>query len=82
MLGLALLCAILAMLAWRWVRLRRVIAPAESALAGSVLILAIASSLGFPSMTANRVGILIWLILGVLLAGREQEGQVLRKGRR
>jgi hypothetical protein len=71
LIGLALMCAIVAALGWQWLKMRKVADPAESALAGSVIVLAIASSTGFPSLTANRVGVLIWLILGVLLAGRD-----------
>jgi hypothetical protein len=69
--GLVLMCAALATLGWRWLRLRAVTAPAERSLAGSVLILTVATSFGFPTLTANRGGILAWLILGVLLTGRD-----------
>jgi hypothetical protein len=71
--GIVLMCAALATLGWRWLRLRAVTAPAERSLAGSVLVLAVGTSLGFPTLTANRVGILAWLILGVLLTGRDYE---------
>jgi hypothetical protein len=71
--GAVLMCAALATLGWRWLRLRAVTAPAERSLAGSVLVLTVGTSLGFPTLTANRVGILVWLILGVLLTGRDYE---------
>jgi hypothetical protein len=71
--GVVLLCAALATLGWRWLRLRAVTAPAERSLGGSVLVLTVGTSLGFPTLTANRVGILAWLILGVLLTGRDYE---------
>ena len=71
--GVVLMCAALATLGWRWLRLRAVTASAERSLAGSVLVLAVGTSLGFPTLTANRVGILAWLILGVLLTGRDYE---------
>ncbi len=69
--GVILMCAALATLGWRWLRLRTVTAPAERSLAGSVLVLTVGTSLGFSTLTANRVGILAWLILGVLLTGRD-----------
>jgi hypothetical protein len=65
--GIIFLCAILAVLAVAWRRASTSVAPAEKMLSGSILLLAVASSLGFPSLTANRAGILTWLILGVLL---------------
>ncbi|MGH3217620.1 MAG: hypothetical protein ACRDPY_02635 [Streptosporangiaceae bacterium] len=71
--GLVLMCAALVALVWRWLRLRAVAAPPERSLAGSVLALTVGTSLGFPALTANRVGILAWLILGVLLTGRDSE---------
>jgi hypothetical protein len=72
LIGVILMCAIVAMLGLQWLKMRKVAPPAESALAGSVIALAIASSIGFPSLTASRVGVLIWLLLGVLLADRDQ----------
>jgi O-antigen ligase len=69
--GLVLMCAALATLGWRWLRLRAVTAPAERSLAGSVLILTVITSFGFPTLTANRGGILAWLILGVMITGRD-----------
>jgi hypothetical protein len=72
-LGVACMCAILAVLGWCWLQARKLAAPAESMLAGSVLTLAVMSSAGFPSLTADRAGILIWLILGIFLNGCESE---------
>jgi hypothetical protein len=71
--GVICLAASLIMLGWRWLRMRRTADPADSMLAGSVLVLAILASSGFPSLTSDRAGILIWLILGVYLNGRGGE---------
>jgi hypothetical protein len=71
--GVVLMCAAIAALGWRWLRLRAVTAPAERSLAGSVLVLTLGTSLGFSTLTSNRVGILAWLILGILLTGRDYE---------
>jgi hypothetical protein len=38
--GVALMCAILSALGWRWLKMRKVADPAESALAGPVIVLA------------------------------------------
>ncbi len=72
LIGVILFCAVVAVLGLEWLKMRKVAGPAESALAGSVIMLAVASSAGFPSLTANRAGVLIWLILGVLLAERRE----------
>ena len=69
-LGIAMLCTSLVALGWRWLRLRATTGPAERSLAGSVLVLSIGTSLGLPTLTDNRVGIMTWLILGVMLTSR------------
>ena len=66
-LGVILAVAMLVMLAWRWLRLRGRLAIPEWHLAGGVLALAAGASLGLPSLTANRAGTLLWLIIGVLI---------------
>ena len=52
--GVVLAAVALLMLAFRFWRLRGVTRPAEWRLAGAVLVLAVAASLGLPSLTANR----------------------------
>jgi hypothetical protein len=73
-LGVILAVALLAGLAWRWVHLRARLGRSEWHLAGAVLALAIGASAGLPSLTANRAGTLLWLILGVLLTARAASG--------
>ena len=66
-LGVALAVVMLVMVASRWLRLRDSLALAEWHLAGGVLALAVAASLGIPSLTANRAGTMLWLIMGILI---------------
>jgi hypothetical protein len=69
-LGLIFAAATVALLAFRWVGLRPSLEPPEWHLAGGTLALAIGSSLGIPSLTANRAATLLWLVIGVLIAAR------------
>jgi hypothetical protein len=69
-LGLILTASVLVMLAVRWLRLRECLARTEWHLAGGVLALAVGTSLGIPSLTANRACTLLWLIAGTLLVAR------------
>ena len=68
--GVIFAVAALVMLTFRWWCLRGVAAPAEWRLAGAVLVLAAAASLGLPSLTANRDATLLWLVLGILITAR------------
>jgi hypothetical protein len=69
-LGVTFAAVFLAGLVWRWVHLRARLGRPEWHLAGGVLALALGASAGLPSLTANRAGTLLWLILGVLLTAR------------
>lgn len=66
--GVIVAGAVVVGLAWRWARLRSRMGHAERSLAGTVLVLSAGAGLGFPSLTSPRAGILVWLILGTLLA--------------
>jgi hypothetical protein len=68
--GVVLMAAVVVMLARRLVTLRCIVARREWQLATGVLFLAVASSAGIPSLTANRAGTLLWLVLGLLLCSR------------
>jgi hypothetical protein len=57
----------------RWWTLRGVTPAPEHRLAGAALILVVASSLGLPTLTANRVSTLCWLILGLTVTSRSPE---------
>lgn len=72
--GVAFAAVALLMLAFRWWCLRGVTAPAEWRLAGAVLTLAAAASLGLPALTANRDATLLWLVIGILIAARPARG--------
>jgi hypothetical protein len=68
--GVALTAALLAVLVWRWVRLRPVLNSPERRLAGMSLALAAGASLGVPSLTENVAVTVLWLILGLLLCAQ------------
>jgi len=78
-LGVLLVASGLAMLAFRWLQLRRLMEVPEWHLAGSAVALAIGASLGIPSLTANRASTLRWLIIGVLVTAHlgDRTNQVL-----
>jgi hypothetical protein len=69
--GVALTATVIFMLVWRLLSLRPVLAWPEWQLAAGVLFLATAASLGIPSLTANRAGTLLWLVLGLLVCARK-----------
>jgi hypothetical protein len=65
--GVILLITVLLMLAKRLMELRGFQLRQEWQLAAGVLFLAAAASLGIPSLTANRAGTMLWLVLGLLV---------------
>lgn len=67
LLAVALHTAVFAVIVWQWRRLRRVQAPDERRLAVGVLVVTLVGSFGLPATTANRVGPLVWLLLGLLV---------------
>lgn len=71
LLGVILVTTVLVTLAWRLARLRRLLSRPEWQLAVGVLFLAVAASLGIPSLTANRAGTMLWLVLGLLVCARK-----------
>ena len=68
--GVVLTVAVLAMAAWRLAAWRPRMRRAEWQLACGALVLAAGASAGIPSLTANRAGTVLWLILGTLLTAR------------
>jgi hypothetical protein len=70
MAGVILVAALLCVLGWQWLRAREALGRPEWLLAGASLVLAAGASLGIPSLTANRAGTLLWLILGLLVCPR------------
>ena len=72
--GVIFAAVTLLMLAFRLWCLRGVTRPAEWRLAGAVLVLAAAASLGLPSLTANRDVTLVWLVLGIGIAAQPARG--------
>jgi hypothetical protein len=68
--GAIMMVLVLVVLAYRWLHLRSTLGRPEWRLAGATLALAAGASLGLPSLTANRVCTLLWLIVGVLIAAQ------------
>ncbi len=71
LLGVILVTGVVVTLAWRLARLRRLLPRPEWQLAAGVLFLGVAASLGIPSLTANRAGTMLWLVLGLLVCARK-----------
>jgi hypothetical protein len=68
--GVILVTLLLACLGWQWLALRDTLSHPEWRLAGASLALAAGASLGLPSLTADRAGTLLWLVLGLLVCAR------------
>jgi hypothetical protein len=68
--GAVMVALALSVLGYRWLHLRSLLGQPEWQLAGATLALAAGASLGLPSLTANRVCTLLWLIIGVLVAAQ------------
>lgn len=66
--GVILTVLTLAALVVRYLQLRRLLDGPERRLAGAMLAVAAGSSLGIPSLTADRASVLLWLTLAPLLA--------------
>jgi hypothetical protein len=80
LLGVILIAAVMAMLAWRLAGLRRLMPLPEWQLAAGVLFLAAGASLGIPSLTANRAGTMLWLVLGLLVCARKPRQMIPANG--
>jgi hypothetical protein len=65
--GVAIHALILATLAWCWLRSRRSVAPTTARLGGGLLLIVAIGSLGLPTLTANRVATVVWLLICLLL---------------
>lgn len=65
--GVVLTAALVAAVGWRWLALRSALGRPEWLLAGASLALAAGASAGLPSLTTDRAGTLLWLILGLLV---------------
>ncbi len=70
MAGVILTALLLAVLGWRWLGLRDTLSRPEWLLAGASLALAAGASLGLPSLTTDRAGTMLWLIIGLLICSR------------
>jgi hypothetical protein len=67
LLGVALLTGVLLLVVIAWWRTRRQREPAEQRFATCVTVLCLASTLGLPVLTANRVALFLWILLALLL---------------
>lgn len=70
--GVGVLCLLVVHVALlvRWIRLRHTLPREEWRLAGAVVLLALGSSLGMPSLTGNRESSLMWVMLSLLVVFR------------
>ncbi len=71
--GAVLVLLVHAALAVQWLRLRSSLPRDERLLAAAVVLLVAGSSLGMPSLTGNREGSMLWIMLGLLLVFRVRE---------
>ncbi len=67
LLGVAMLAGVLLLVATSWWRTRARREPAEQRFATCVTVLCLASTLGLPVLTANRVALFLWILLALLL---------------
>jgi hypothetical protein len=58
----------------RWARARTYLARPEWRLIGATLVLALGGSLGVPTLTGQRISVLLWLIIGLLVVPRPGAG--------
>jgi hypothetical protein len=79
--GVILAATVFVMLAGRLSELRRILGRPDWQLACGAAALAAAASLGIPSLTANRAGTLLWLVIGVLVTARAPARPEFRTGR-
>jgi len=70
LIGVILAATVFLLLAGRLLALRRMLRREDWQLACGAAVLAAGASLGIPSLTANRAGTLLWLVLGVLVTAR------------
>jgi hypothetical protein len=80
--GVILAATVFVMLAARLLALRTILGRADWQLACGAAVLAAAASLGIPSLTANRAGTLLWLVLGILVTGRRPARSAARSAER
>lgn len=78
--GVVAYSAVLLILVRAWWTRRRRLAPAESGLAGGLVVLAIGASAGFPALTGNRVATVLWVLLSLTLLTTGRSDVLVAKG--
>lgn len=79
--GAILYTLILGTMAATWIRRHRDWTPERSRFAGGLVLVLIGASTGLPALTVNRVATVVWLLAGLLLFSRSEQGQESRGGR-